>query len=304
MTFRYSREWVAVSAVLLLLSSAASGWVWRVEPFGGLAVAVILALPLLLLTVSAVLKVSDVITLDPHQIHRSYLGRRQSIAWLDVCAVGLNEERLVIRDGATVTVAVDRTHPAYPVVRMCVLTFLRPIWIKDLRSVFHLDPLMYLVGIGLTAVFFLMGLSSLRFGGWNLALSLVGWVMAVLFAMTWRRIPQRVHLRERELFIQSWQGTQVLQADEVVSIDAVDGHLPGSMAVRLTTRTSGSFDLQNMREGGLRLYLSLVEWHRALNKVPQSTAADEGAEQPQILQGFGESVVDLPSDRAPDPVSG
>ena len=278
MTFRYPRVLVAVSAVLFLLFSAASAWIWRVEPFGGLAAAVILALPFFLLTISAVLKVSDVITLEPHQIHRSFLGRQQSIAWLDVCAVGLNDERLVIRDGAMVTVAVERTHPAYPVVRMCVLAFLRPIWIKDLRSVFHLDPLMNIVGIGLTAVFFLAGLSSLRYGGWNLALALMGWAMAILFAMTWRRLPQRVHLQERELLIQSWQGTQVLRADEVDSIDAIAGHVPGTMAVRLTTRTSGTRELQNMREGGLRLYLSLVEWHRAWNNVPHRTATEEGAE--------------------------
>ena len=304
MTFRYPRVLLAGPAVLFLLSSAASAWIWRVEPFGGLAVAVILALPSLLLTVAAVLKATDVVTVDPHQIHRSFLGRRQSIAWLDVCAVALNEERLVIRDGATVTVAVERTHPAYPVVRMCVLAFLRPIWIKDLRSVFHLDPLMNIVGIGLTAVFFLMGLSSLRFGGWNLALALVGWVIAILFAMTWRRIPQRVHLQERELLIQSWQGTQVLRAEEVVSIDAVDGHHPGSMAVRLTTRTAGSCELQNMREGGLRLYLSLVEWHRALNNGSQRTATDEGADKPRTMQRFGESLVDLPSDSAPESLRG
>ncbi|HRE26758.1 MAG TPA: hypothetical protein PK954_09005 [Anaerolineales bacterium] len=253
------------------------------EPFVGLAVVVILALPFLLLTVAAVLKVSDVVTLDPHQIHRSFLGRRESIAWLDVCAVGLDDERLVIRDGATVTLAVERTHPAYPVVRMCVLAFLRPIWIQDLRSVFHLDPLMNVVGIGLTAVFFLVGVSSLRFGVWNLILALGCGVLAILMGMTWGMLPQRVRLQERELLIESWRGAQVLRVDEVVSIDAVSGYLPGSLAVRLTTRTNGSFDLQNMREGGLRLYLSLVEWRRALNTAPHRTAADEpsmvGAQQ-------------------------
>ncbi len=265
-TFRYSRALVVVPAVLYGVYAAGVVWIWREQPAIAMSIAGIPALLVVPLIVWTILKVGDVISVDAVELYRSVWGRRERVRWMDVQEVELNRSQVVVRSAASTAISVATNHPAYLIVRECVLTFLRPLCLKDLRTIYHLDPFLNVLFGAFTLVFLYGGVSSILIGGAMLMPGVLGFVLAALLGVAWPFIPQRYAFRDGRFWIESWRKRQPLTVDDVRSIALVNGHLAGLMSVRLVTK-SDSYDLQHIREGELRLYLSLVEWYRAARHV-------------------------------------
>ena len=298
-TFRFSRTVVTIPAALFVVLTAGAMWVWRDQPTIAMAVSGILALLLIPMVVGASMRVGDVIMVGEKELSRSTWGRTQTVRWADVCGVELNATNVVVRSSPSTAIIVDATHPAFPIVRECVLAFLRPLCLRDLKTVYHLEPYLNVIGGILTLVFLSMGVSSILLGRALLMPGVLAIVLAAVFALAWPSIPQRYTFQGDAFRIESWRNRRALIVDDVRSISLTKGRLPGRMAVRLVTTMGDVLDLQDLQEGELRLYLSLVEWSRRARVTERDPSADDptsrrddGVEE-RTLQSFGDR-----SDRA------